>query len=168
MNNKSVNVQQIFNNMQGIWTIDRIFKPSGSGSLSSVFGQATIQPSQDNSLLYFEEINLFWPNGKKKQAYQSYIYSLQNNVITKFQNYSTLDNLSCRRASSKMFDLEFLPFTQNSESIIAMGIFYCHQDVYEAKFIFEHTEKFNIEYKVTGPNKDYHILTNYIKYSCLI
>jgi hypothetical protein len=142
---------QIFNNLRGKWTFNRIISDFSNLTLScELEGTAEFSTyDNDRNQLYYSEKGLFtFPDGKQSEFKKEYLYSYNSNT-EKIEKY----------------------FFENDAKA---GLFYvfgdqlhsCGNDRYKPSCTFpdhENYDSFNLTYDVQGPRKNCRISTNYFK-----
>lgn len=137
----SQSMDNIFHNLEGEWSIRRKL-----GDIGEAEGRARfLQVSGDSNVLSYEEkLEITFFGSDKHQGHQEYkfIYDPERNSISKYN-------------SSGVFMYQ-LQFSDNE----AYGEYLCDKDKYIATYIFL-DGKFTLTYEVSGPNKNYSIITEF-------
>ena len=148
----------------GIWKIARtcIDHTSNSNNNFQGSGKATFKElsnNNDNSLLQYSEsltLNISVANTTNStQATKQYHYEFKDGDVSIYNEEKSGNAIHCQ----KMFDLNFI----NNKS--AKGQYECGNDMYNCTFTFLSDTRFSITYKVTGPKKDYTLISIFEKYS---
>lgn len=152
-------IENIFYNLIGNYSIRRILSNQGTGEGTAHFigydpikQHAASQSSNKNIVLYREELNINYYNNKSMvKASRKYLYILRQNTIIKYF-YDDNDN----SLFYQMYFTSVLP-------VKAEGIHQCNLDTYIAHYIFYNSDRFNLNYNVLGPYKNYTIQTSYTR-----
>ncbi len=133
--------EAIFRSLEGVWRFTRQIK--GSGKMN---GTATFIKKSPTTLFYNETGLLKLNDGPVFESYRNYIYEWKNKKITAFFE------------DGRFFhELEF------ETDVDAKAHHECGLDLYRASYHFEKPTAFSLQWAVTGPKKDYMILTNFEK-----
>lgn len=138
---QSPDAEGIFRSLGGVWRFTRQIK--GCGKMS---GTATFIQKSPNLLLYREDGLLKLNDGPVFESYRNYIYELKNDKIT-----------------ALFEDGRFFHELEFDGGVVARGHHECGLDLYRASYHFETPNAFSLQWAVTGPKKDYTILTNFEK-----
>jgi len=139
----SQSTNDIFHNLEGKWSIKRIL-----GAVGTAEGEASfIQTGNSNVFSYQEKLEITFTGYEKQTGHQEYkfIYDVERDSISK---YNSSDNF--------MYQLKFSGNKANGE-------YDCTPDKYIATYMFLSDNKFFLIYKVTGPAKNYSIVTEFEK-----
>jgi hypothetical protein len=157
---------KLFNSMEGAFEMSRSFSlPASALDVPRAKGLAVFKRINQATgiLIYFEEIKLYWPNGKVNECRQSYLYQFKDGIISKYQHNKNIDiTPETINEHTKMYELAFCPMDKTNHAK-ARGFFRCEQDSYLAKFRFKDPNNFNINYSVSGPYKKYETYSEYIR-----
>ena len=125
----------------GKWQLQRKI-----GEDVTAVGYAEFILSSDSQMDYSEEVVVNYP-GSKMRAYKKYSYCSDQGRVSKYFEGNGL-----------FYNLEF-------EQYRAYGIHICGQDQYKAYYDLSDENHFIISYKVTGPAKNYLIMSSLIRIS---
>lgn len=137
----NISPKEIFEIMNGRWTVERRVVPSKGEPMPTIIGTAKFKLQDKNWLIYSEDFIL----GETVRGQRSYKYYLdpESESITKFfEDGSLLYNLSV---------------TQEQ----VCGEHPCNKDMYYSKYFFHSKDLFEINYSVVGPHKNYTIYSQY-------
>ncbi|CAM4782547.1 unnamed protein product [Rotaria magnacalcarata] len=138
---------------QSQWTFERTLKGKPSDGFAS--GQAQFYFSKQKELLYKEQGNLNLPSQIPLDVTQKYIYAYDtdNDLLSVY----FVDNNNER--GSLFHTISFQSKHSSDDGWIANGQHLCSQDHYSASYLFVfngiNLSRFEIEYIVEGPAKDY-------------
>ena len=136
---------EIFRNLEGKWSINRNIKGIGYGKGRASFTKST---DDQNVLCYSERLDLhLGENQHYSNAHQEYkfIYDPERMCLEKYTS-----------AESLMYRLEITGKK-------ARGLYLCSPDKYIATYDFIDDNLFTLTYFVSGPRKDYIIVTEFEK-----
>lgn len=145
---KAKSSTDIFNDLKGSWKINRIITNNLNKSEKfDVIGLVEIKTTLKNSniLNYEESVIITWGKNQTQDARKKYQFVLKNGVIEQHDHAPSKN----KDYFQKMYSLNI------DENHKATGTYICNQDIYIAFFNFSDPHKFSIEYKATGPNKDF-------------
>jgi len=136
---------QIFNSLEGRWKFSRLITDQGS-----VEGVAYFRRTDDNpNVLFYREEGVFTSlQGIQYDISQEYEYRYSEDRI---------DVLFARERNRLLHSLEFIGPNQ------ASGIHLCGYDTYCAGYQFHFPDRFELQYVVKGPKKNYQIETRFLK-----
>lgn len=129
--------RKIFQNLWGKWDIKRTVEPGGS-----FIGSAVFQTISDSEYLYTERGDMTLDNGENVEAYRSYIYKLEDDVIAVYFNDG--------ESKGQLFHKINVNDSQTAETEHL-----CKDDLYKTVYEFDLPQKFTVKHTVKGPNKDY-------------
>lgn len=148
----------------GIWKIARTcidHAPNSNNNFKGL-GLATfkkISNNDDSTLLqYSENLTLNLPvanTTNSTQATKQYRYKFKEDDVSIYNGEKSGNAAHYQ----KMFDLNF------TGGKSAEGKYKCGNDMYNCTFTFLSDTSFSITYKVTGPKKDYTLISIFEKYS---
>ena len=163
----------VFRALHGRWTLNRIYSsrlpeyPSGPSTGTAEFIPRKASRSDDSQnykieYLYSEKTLLTTSTGLQLQGSQQYIYQYD-------EPHDKLEVYFAKRDEAATLDYLFhqVNFEPHSDSSPwkAKSSHFCSPDNYEVEYTFffkgSNLEKWNIEYEVKGPRKDYHMETWY-------
>ncbi len=136
---------QIFQTLAGKWIIKRHIEGFGYGEGSANF---TKSENDCNEMLYAEKLDLHFSGDRHySNAHQEYkfVYDPKQDCIAK---YTSKEELMYK------FDIR-----DNG----AKGEYQCESDRYIATYNFIDESKFTLKYVVSGPSKNYSIITEFEK-----
>ena len=139
-----------FGNLEGNWSIKRHIIDLSCVALGFGNGKASFVRAGNNKnvLLYDEILDLHLvgckPHSGARQEYK-FIYDIKADSISK---YTSSENLMYR-------------FEMGGEG--ATGTYLCNRDKYVAFYNFTDNNRFTLIYKVSGPEKNYTIITEFEK-----
>lgn len=140
---------QLFNNLRGIWKLNRRL-----GTQGYMQGMARFQAWRQGVLYYQEQGNATFGNSKALPAYRAYAYVYdQGTIAVHFWNQEQ------RQPAGLLHTLHFCSIKTPSQATVATGTHKCADDVYEARYTFVSQKYFQLTYQVQGPHKDYTIQT---------
>lgn len=138
-------ISELFSNFEGSW----IFQRSISNG-AKVEGVAFFRKREDAVLHYREEGELTTSEDRKFQAYQEYIYRLENERIVVFFHEKPLRHFHTLEFSAGSLET-------------ALGEHFCKKDCYFMTYLFEGVNKFTLLHRVKGEKKDYQMETVFTK-----
>lgn len=140
-------IKKIFDQLIGTWQMVRTFGTVGTG-----VGYAVFTPSEPNRLTYREDLTLSCDGQENTYpVYQDYGY-----------HYDPHQNLMTKQFSNGR---DFYPLIFDSDFTHATGTHRCLEDLYQAKYTFMDQQNFELIYRVTGPKKNYCLITQFTKLS---
>ena len=140
---------ELLEQLVGTWKVERKID-----EFPDVTGIATFT-SERGGLKYHEDVS-YTRNNEQVQAFQDYEYRLAEDGIA-------LYFLHGERAGNLFMNLRFDQVDDEDPSQ-AEAVHLCGDDKYEGLFTFTDKDRFSIWYKVTGPEKDYAIFTQYTRH----
>lgn len=160
--------------LQGDWAFLRILKHRTEASLlhsgffeGIVSGTAKFTALPQNTLLYQEAGEIKTTAGKTIKAKKEYIYLYNSRTHQMEKHFS-----ACGEDTGIFYSLNFqATMTQEGYIIAARGEHLCIHDRYQAAYLFKQDDysaesgltKFNLQYRVVGPKKNYISDTAYQK-----
>ena len=121
--------------------------------LAHMQGYALLIPKHDSAydrlLHYTEKVTVFYHNNPKPvSAKQNYRYIQKSEEVSKIFDDGRL--------------FYKLSIEKKGKTVYAHGNHQCAQDTYKARYIIRHND-FQLTHTVTGPQKDYQIITDYTR-----
>lgn len=141
--------QEVFKCLKGNWILQRFkdLKPLATANASFCLLKNT-----PNALAYREEGCMIHPAPEPFTFYREYEYHLEHNRINVFFVNQNEEN--------KLFHT--LDFSIDPDGfMVASAVHNCALDVYEINYTLSCPDKLAITYRVTGPNKNYILTTNF-------
>jgi|GEM_PF-1452351 len=137
-----------FRNLEGKWSIKRTLGDIGKAEGEAAF----LLLGSSNVMVYQEILEVTFHGNAPQTGHQEYkfIYNIERDTISK---YNSFDNFV---SDNFMYHLKFSGDKAN-------GKYVCNSDVYSATYRFVDDNKFTLLYDVTGPGKNYYILTEFEK-----
>jgi len=136
-------LNKIFNFLHGKWIFQRTISEHGK-----VQGHACFNKINNCHLHYFETGIFTDQNNNNYAIHQEYEYIFEDEKIAVY---------FCKNKTEKSL-FYFLNFISPNYRQ-ATGEHLCNKDLYQATYTFENSEKFILEYKINGPEKNYRIKT---------
>ncbi|KAH8173544.1 flavin-binding monooxygenase-like domain-containing protein [Sarocladium implicatum] len=176
----------IFRSLLGTWSLERDLTsrlpshPSGHFSGTAKFlirkhtsdglsktASAAAEESNDLEYLYIEEGEFKTDNGFSFNATRRYVW--RYNQRTDKISVWFVQPESLKRADYLFHEIELTQTEDRSEPWRAKAGHLCVDDYYDVKYLFEfnsiNLKKWNIEYTVNGPKKDYTISGTYTRFA---
>jgi hypothetical protein len=139
----------VFRSLAGRWELSRTLEP-GLGTAS---GTATFTPDGADRLHYREDVELRLATGYSGTGYREYRYELEGRRIrVRLADGVTMHVLDLGGPGGP---------GASTGSPEAGDVHHCRADDYLGVYRFGPGERFSVEMTVTGPAKDYRILTGY-------
>lgn len=153
-------MENIFKRFKGNWIVNRSINDKLKNNITSLNGIAWFRHSyKDLNLLKYREEVLFKDTIPLFREY-IYYYDKKHNEIKVFfnegDNESNFDSIENLRLFVKLENRNNNYLTLDANHI-------CKLDNYKADYKFINQILFRIEYSVIGPNKNYHMISDYIK-----
>ncbi len=133
--------------LPGTWHIDRQINVKGRAE-SKFQGLAHIRPTDIRGTFSYHEEGRFVGEDVKLEGYRDYIYKVKNDTLT-------ILFADAHRMGEHYVTLDF------SNGATAQDTYLCGDDIYGHIFEIISGEHFMTETTVSGPEKDYRLITNY-------
>jgi hypothetical protein len=143
MSSPRKSTSDFFHMLAGVWDLERHITGSPAAEFHAI---ASFVSSQDQSLIYEESGMMTMPTGQKNHASMGYIYTLQNDAI----------NITFKDGRP------FLSLTFNDPAR-ATCQHMCTPDQYDATYIIHDLNRFDINFSVRGPKKNYQSSSHYTR-----
>lgn len=135
--------------LAGSWSFDRVIE--GQGSMR---GTATFTPLDTESLAYREQGRLRLLNGTELEAEREYIFRKGDRGFDVFFKETPL----------RLFHTIALAASDGGALGGSAGHL-CNLDHYQSTYTFRHDGSFVVRHVVSGPRKDYTMVTTYVRCS---
>ena len=153
MNHQKDTRLQLFNNLRGVWKLERHL-----GEQGHMQGTARFQIHGPNLLFYQEKGNITLKRHKVIPASCTYAYVYnRGNIAIHFWDWKR------KEPAGLLHTLQFHRPPTTHLMLMATGTYACINDVYKAHYTFISYKFFQLIYQVQGPSKDYTIQTHFIK-----
>ncbi len=133
---------------EGDWTIERAIEDVHAARLGRFSGRATFRPAAAGGLAYREEGTLTLGDGPAMQATRDYHWRDGGGGI-----------IEVRFGDGRFFH-RFLP-----EEAAPGDVHQCDPDLYRVRYDFARWPMWRAEWRVTGPRKDYSMVSRYRRIS---
>ncbi|RNA34488.1 hypothetical protein BpHYR1_041743 [Brachionus plicatilis] len=136
----------VFSLFQGTWLLKRTIVGHGVMKGKARFEKFGWNQPFTKKLLYREDGVFELNDGNKLDTYKEYLYMLENEKLAVyfFEN----------NKQDRLF--HFLDFKHiDNDLLLATAIHHCSLDIYNVKYEILSRNKFQIVYKVNGPEKNY-------------
>lgn len=145
--------KQIFSLLRGSWSLHRVIAGSGKIDGSASFSQCRLGADT----MYYREDGFLTPyKGEKLMVYREYFFCYEPKE-QQIAVYFCEDQKPCQL----LHTLHFLPYVKRSEAVIATSWHMSKNDTYEGSYEFKDRNSFKLTYTITGPEKDYTMITNF-------
>lgn len=144
---------RVFALLTGTWTVSR--EVTGYGEFE---GRASFSPDGARQLAYREAGRFRLVTGTELQAYREYVYLLSGHPAP------TIVVLRTEGPSGPASVLHELDFVEDAAGVLTAA--HCHRcgrDTYAATFAVTAPDRFELRYRVRGPNKSYDIHSVYVR-----
>jgi len=141
----------VFEFLEGKWSIRRRFEGTYSGEFT---GEATFAPDKDDGSVYHyaEQGGLTDAEGQRFDAKQSYRYRLSEGQLQVL-----------KREASDWIVMHDLDFRNDDGIATASHRHLCGQDDYATVYRVDLSGNLEVDYRVSGPKKDYRIHSLYTR-----
>jgi Family of unknown function (DUF6314) len=129
---------------EGSWSLERSVSNN-----TSMIGEAFFSVIAENRLNYLEKGSMILPHQVQLPFERCYLYEIEPNALTIFFEDHRL--------------FQHIPLAIGDHALYGDAVHYCVDDVYRSHYTFYPDHRFNIRHIVSGPHKDYSILTHFIK-----
>lgn len=133
--------------LPGTWHIDRQINVKGQAE-SKFQGLAHIRPTDMRGTFSYHEEGRFVGEDVQLEGYRDYLFKVKGDTLT-------ILFADAHRMGEKYVTLDFL------DGVTAQDTYLCDDDIYGLIFEIISGEYFVTETTVSGPEKDYKLITNY-------
>jgi hypothetical protein len=130
----------------GLFTLERAVSNG-----TKMVGVVQFDVLSENSLSYFEKGNVVLPDLTQLPFERFYVYEISHNKLAVFFD------------AQKTQLFQNITLTSKENALIGQAVHHCLDDIYSSLYAFYPDYRFTISHHVTGPKKDYHITTQFIK-----
>lgn len=141
-----MDVAAIFHCLEGRWALDRQIDPAGR-----FYGEAQFSLHGDKESLLFREDGVLEQDGRQIPGYREFFYRLADDRIE-------IDFAEPHRRGQPYVALSFV---REGNLLVARADHHCAPDSYRHEMRWENSDRFMTDIRVSGPAKDYRLLTRY-------
>jgi hypothetical protein len=138
---------QVMTRLAGAWSFDRVI--AGQGSMQ---GLATFTPLDAQNLAYREQGRLKLQNGTELEAEREYVFRKRDRGFDVF----------FKETPPRLFHAIKLAASDGGVLSGSAGHL-CNPDLYQSTYIFRGDGGFVVRHIVSGPRKDYTMITTYMR-----
>ena len=160
----------IFDLLNGSWNISRqIINYKESQLCATSKGTATFYKQSNTTSLLHENVIVNWANGSTSSATKSYLFEQNDNSLLQYHFDSPINLLKNKQLDhmiiSQKILMHALLFHKNKHTLSSNSLYYCGMDKYKLSFIIVSQDNFLMNYRISGPFKNFYINSIYKKES---
>lgn len=139
-------IATIFKSLEGRWTLDRRIEPAGHFR-----GEARFTPHGGPDSLLYREDGVLEQDGRQIPGYREFFYRLADDRIE-------IDFAEPHRRGQPYVALSFV---REGDLLVARAEHRCAPDHYRHEMRWQDADQFMTDIRVSGPAKDYRLITRY-------